>query len=60
MMMMMEPCIAFPPFEACHVTIYMKPLCIGSALTKRFFPQYFKKLNSKFLLNVDLAPPGIV
>ena len=57
---MMELSIAFPPFEACHVTIYMKRLCIGSALTARFFFQYFKKLNSKFLLNVDLAPPWIV
>ena len=33
----MELSIAFPPFEACHVTIYMKRLCIGSALTARFF-----------------------
>ena len=53
------PRIAFPPFESYDVTIYMKLLCTGSALTEHFF-QYFNKLNSKFLLNVDLAPSGVL
>jgi len=56
---MMEPHIAFPPFKSYDVTIYMKPLYIGSALTEHFF-QYFNKLNTKFLLIFDLAPPVIV
>ena len=46
---MMEPHIAFPPFESYDVTIYMKPLCFGSPLTEHFF-QYFSEFQDEIFV----------